>query len=129
MFTEEQIQHAHSKVQSGADFPNYIKDLKTLGVAAYETWVKDGHTEYAGDGAYLIASKPKYTEKKIAGTSNKEIFQQHLTDHQQGKTNYPMFCDHCAETGVEKWVVDLAKMTCTYYNKAGIEILVETIPG
>ena len=32
MFTAEQIITAHSKVKSGADFPNYIKDIKALGV-------------------------------------------------------------------------------------------------
>lgn len=32
MFTIEQIKEAHSKVKSGADFPNYIQDLIILGV-------------------------------------------------------------------------------------------------
>lgn len=36
MFTTEQIHAAHSKVKSGADFPNYIRDLKQLGVVYYE---------------------------------------------------------------------------------------------
>ncbi len=29
MFTVEQIKAAHSKVKSGADFPSYIKEIKT----------------------------------------------------------------------------------------------------
>ena len=45
MFTVEQIKAAHSKVKSGADFPKYIRDIKLLGVTAYETWVVDSHTE------------------------------------------------------------------------------------
>jgi hypothetical protein len=32
MFTLEQIKQAHDKVQTGADFPNYIQDLINLGV-------------------------------------------------------------------------------------------------
>ena len=48
MFTIEQIKTAHAKVKSGADFPAYIREIKQLGVAAYETWVTDGHTEYKG---------------------------------------------------------------------------------
>ena len=32
MFTVEQIKAAHSKVKSGADFPSYIKEIKSLGV-------------------------------------------------------------------------------------------------
>lgn len=31
MFTVEQIETAHAKVKSGADFPNYIKEIKELG--------------------------------------------------------------------------------------------------
>jgi len=34
----------------------------------------------------------------------------------------------CATFGIEKWQVSIEKMTCTYYDKAGNEILVELIP-
>jgi hypothetical protein len=30
MFTLQQIKDAHSKVETGADFPKYIKDLNDL---------------------------------------------------------------------------------------------------
>ena len=33
------------------------------------------------------------------------------------------------KSGIEKWVVCLQKMTCTYYDKAGNEILTEQIPS
>ena len=48
MFTIKQIEEAHSKVKSGAEFPNYIQDIKEIGVVAFETWVKDSHTTYFG---------------------------------------------------------------------------------
>jgi len=38
MFTVEQIESAHGKVKSGADFPNYIQEIKKLGVVSFETW-------------------------------------------------------------------------------------------
>ena len=31
MFTLEQIELAHSKVKSGAEFPRYIQEIKELG--------------------------------------------------------------------------------------------------
>ena len=31
MFTIEQIETAHSKMKSGAEFPSYINDIKQLG--------------------------------------------------------------------------------------------------
>ena len=39
-----------------------------------------------------------------------------------------IFCRDCAKSGVEKWIVDMADMTCTYYDKEGDPFLKETIP-
>jgi len=128
MFTVEQIEKAHEKVKSGADFPKYIQEIKQMGVTAYETWVNDSHTEYFGKNDYQTKSLPKYENLTIADSSNSEKFRLYLKIHQQGETNYFTFCKHCAETGIEKWVVSLTEMTCTYYDKAGNEILVEKIP-
>jgi len=128
MFTVEQIENAHSKVQSGADFPNYIQEIKKLGVKAFETWVKDSHTEYFGENNFTTNSEPKYGNLVIADQSDKEKFSNYLKNHQKGKTDYMTFCRDCAETGIEKWFVDLDKFTCTYYDKTGNLILTEEIP-
>jgi len=48
--------------------------------------------------------------------------------HQQGKTDYATFCQDAADAGVEKWTVDMREMTCTYYDKAGNNLVTETIP-
>jgi len=129
MFTVEQIKAAHSKVKSGADFPKYIRDIKLLGVTAFETWVVDSHTEYFGKNHYQTKSDPMYENLVIAANSDKEKFSHCLKIHQQGKTGYLTFCEDCAATGIEKWFVCLEAMTCIYYDKAGNEILVEQIPG
>lgn len=128
MFTIEQVKAAHSKVKSGADFPAYIQDLKKLGVVHYETLVSDGRTKYYGVNNYETSSAAKYDTLNIAEKVKAEQFRADLKAHQLGKTNFPDFCRICAETGIEKWVVRTDKMTCTYYNKAGNEILVEEIP-
>ena len=129
MFTIEQIQTAHSQVKSGADFPAYIHALKQLGVVAYDTWVTDGHTDYFGTNNFQTQSPVKYAALTIADTSHKEAFIRLLKLHQQGGSDYPTFCQHCAENGINKWVVRIDAMTCTYYNKKGEAILVEQIPG
>ena len=128
MFTTEQIKAAHSKVKSGADFPAYIRDIKQLGVTSYETYVTDGHTDFYGADHYKTSSVAKYDALKIADVCNIEQFKADLKAHQQGQTDYPTFCDDCAKSGIEKWVVCMDQMTCTYYDKAGNEILVEAIP-
>lgn len=129
MFTIEQIELAHEKVKSGADFPKYIQEIKKNGVLAFETWVIDSHTVYFGENGFKTESAPKYKELIIAEISNKDQFVKYLKIHQKGETNYFEFCNHCALTGIEKWIVNLEKMTCIYYDKSGIEILIENVPN
>ena len=128
MFTVQEIEKAHEKVKSGADFPKYIQEIKQIGVTSFETWVTDSHTEYFGENNYQTKSLPQYENLTIADSSNREKFCRYLKIHQQGETDYFTFCRHCAETGIEKWFVCLDEMTCTYYDKAKNKILVEPIP-
>jgi len=127
MFTVQEIEKAHEKVKSGADFPKYIQEIKQIGVTSFETWVTDSHTEYFGENNYQTKSLPQYENLTIADSSNREKFCRYLKIHQQGETDYFTFCRHCAETGIEKWFVCLDEMTCTYYDKAKNKILVEPI--
>ena len=129
MFTIEQIKAAHSKVKSGSDYPHYVQDLIKLGVTGYETYVADGNTFYEGTNGYKITSGTKYGTLKISDESNKDQLIVYLKTHQQGKSDYHTFCIQCAESGIEKWVVDFLKMTCSYCDRTGAEILVEKIPG
>ncbi len=129
MFHLEEIKEAHSKVKTGSDFPKYIQDLIKLGVTKYETFVEDGHTIFIGNNNYQIQSPPKYPTLKVVNISNAEMFKYYLKLHQQGQTDYPTFCNHSAETGVEKWTVDMNLMTCTYYDKLSNRMLEEKIPS
>lgn len=128
MFTVDQIKAAHSKVKSGADFPNYVQDLIKLGVIYYDTYVSDGHTDYFGKDNYSTSSTARYESLTIAEQSNIEQFKADLKAHQQGNSDYLTFCNECAKWGVEKWVVCMEEMTCTYYDKSGNKMLVEEIP-
>ena len=128
MFTVEQIELAHLNVKTGAEFPKYIQEIKEIGVIAFETWVVDSHTKYFGKNNFTTESKSKYDALSIVTISDKDKFIHYLKIHQKGETDYYTFCKHCAETGIEKWIVDLDKMTCIYYDKLGNEILVERVP-
>lgn len=57
MFTLAQIESAHAKTSSGSDFPQYIRDIKKLGVLRFQTFVTDCHTVYSGSDGYEIQSK------------------------------------------------------------------------
>lgn len=129
MFTIDQIKAAHAKVKSGAGFPAYIQEIIKLGVTGYETYVTDGHVVYYGAGGYRAQSDAKYTILNIADENDVAAFKNDLKEHQQGQSDYMAFCRQCAEAGVEKWAVDMAAMTCIYYDKAGSEMLVEIVPA
>lgn len=129
MFTVEQIKAAHSNVKTGADYPAFVRDIKALGVTSYETYVSDGHTNYVGANGYTTSSTARYAALAIAQQVNAEQFKVDIEAHQQGKTDFPTFCNQCAALGIEKWVADLEKMTCTYFDREGNKILEEKVPG
>lgn len=129
MFTLEQIRTAHSKVKSGADFPAYIQDLKNFGIHHYETYVTDGRTTYFGANNYRISSPTQYETLQVKDGLDRTQFGADLKAHQEGKTDYHTFCADAARSGIEKWTVILDEMTCTYFDRAGKQVLVELIPG
>ncbi|WP_164108408.1 MULTISPECIES: DUF1398 domain-containing protein [Sphingobacterium] len=127
MFTVEQIEAAHSKVKSGAEFPVYVKEIKTIGVTHYEAYVSDGHINYYGADNYMAQVPAAYEALSIADTANSEEFKNVLVAHQKGKTDFITFIKMCADCGIEKWTICMDKMTCTYYGKTGSKILIEQI--
>jgi uncharacterized protein YbcV (DUF1398 family) len=128
MFTLNQIQEAHSRVKSGADFPKYIQALAALGVDRYTAFVEEGRVQYVDSEGTAIVSKAKYSLIEIATETQSEQFGADLLAHQQGKTDYATFCNDCAKSGIYKWVVSIQDMTCTYYDKDDNEVLQEAIP-
>lgn len=127
MFTIEQIKAAHSKVKSGADFPNYIQDLIQLGVKKYDTIVHDGCMVYYDTSGFSATTEKKSAVITIAPTANKERFIEFLVMHQDGQTDYPTFCNHAGQCGIARWSVDIIAMTCTYFDSANTTILIEKI--
>lgn len=127
-FTIEDIKTEHQKVKSGADFPQYIKAIKNIGVSHYTTYVGDGNTEYFDNNNESVITESKYDKLTIAEKVNTDNFRARLKLHQQGGTDYMTFCKDCAENGIEGWVMNLAAMTCTYFDKSRKEVLMEKIP-
>lgn len=128
MFTLQAIKDAHSKVKSGADFPKYIQELIVLGIQKYDAFVVDGHIVYSGKEDFELSSPPAYKKLVVANISDKERFKHYLKNHQRGQTDYTTFCNDAAETGVEKWTVDMQNMTCIYYDKSNTLMVEEQIP-
>ena len=129
MFTLQEIKDAHAKVRSGADFPRYIQDLIQLGVKKYESYVSDGKVVYFAADNSSIESPSGYSTLNISSTGDTEKLKHALQIHQQGQTDYPTFCQQSAEAGVQKWLVDMDRMSCTYFDLSGNSMVVETIPS
>ena len=110
-------------MKSGADFPAYIKEIKNLGVTHYEAYVEDDHIDYHGEHIYTAKSSAKYDPIVVADIINREKFIAGLKAHQLSKTDFLSFIQMCATIDVEKWKICMEKMTCTYYDKEGKEVI------
>ncbi|NHN26116.1 DUF1398 family protein [Flavobacterium jejuense] len=128
MFTIEQIHQAFGKVKSGADFPQFIQDLKVVGVTQYDNFVSDGRTKYYGINDFSLDGESKYPKMDVNNKSSSDKLKQAITIHQQGQTDYPTFCQQAADAGVEKWTTHMIEMTVTYLDKERNKLAVEPIP-
>jgi uncharacterized protein YbcV (DUF1398 family) len=128
MVTIEQIQDAHRKVKSGADFLKYVQELKLLGVSHYDCFVANGQTKYYNSNGFEVDGRAKYPALKVNDVSSADKLKLAITIHQQGKTDYPTFCIQAAEAGVEKWTTDVIGMNVIYLDKKGERLVVEPIP-
>jgi len=127
MFTIEQINDLHARLGSARTLPEYVRALNALGVERYDSYLADGHSEYFGEGGHRVVSAPVHEVLSVAETGQRETFLQHLRRHERRQTTYVEMSRGLAESGIEKWTVDTARMTMTFYDKAGREMLVEQI--
>jgi uncharacterized protein YbcV (DUF1398 family) len=127
MFTIEQIDDIHARLGSAKTFPEHVRALKAIGVERSDSYLADGHSEYFAQGGQRVVSPPVHPMLAIVETSQRETFLQHLGRHERRETTYLEMSRGLAESGIEKWTVDTDRMTMTFYDKAGTEMLVEQI--
>jgi uncharacterized protein YbcV (DUF1398 family) len=128
MFSIEEIHQAEEKVKSGADFPKFVKEIKSLGVVRNDVFVINGLSTYYGNDDHTVQSGPSYEDLLIETETSLADFQEALKAHQSGLSDYQTFCRQAASAGIEKWVTDLKEMTVTYYDTEGNEVIKENIP-
>jgi uncharacterized protein YbcV (DUF1398 family) len=127
MFTIEHINDLHARLGSARTLPEYVRALKVLGVERYDSYLAEGHSEYFGQGGHRIVSPLVHEVLPVAETGQRETFLQHLRRHEQRQTTYLEMSRGLAQSGIGKWTVDTSRMTMTFYDKAGREMLVEPI--
>jgi len=127
MFTIEQINDLHTRFGKAETLAEYVRALNAIGVEKYDSYLTDGHSEYFGKHGHKVNSPPTHEKLSIAEQSNREKFLNYLKLHEQGQTTYIEMSKGLAESGIEKWTVDTSKMTIIFYDKAGHDMLVESI--
>src|ERR1700730_1189754 len=127
MLSIEQIDDLHARLGSAKTLPEYVLALKALGIERYDSYLADGHSEYFGEGGHSVASPPVHEVLAVAETGQRETFLQHLRRHERRQTTYLEMSRGLAQSGIEKWTVDTGRMTMTFYDRAGREMLVEQI--
>ncbi|PBQ32973.1 phage envelope protein [Sphingobacteriaceae bacterium] len=126
MFTQDQITKIHERFGKKDSLVAYLKALKEIGVEKEESFVADGHSEYHGQN-HKVASPALHEKLPISKEVNHEEFLKHLSLHNEGKTSYLAMSNGLAGSGIEKWSFDTTKMTLTYYDLDGNELLVEDL--
>ncbi len=126
-FTLEAIQEAHKKY-TGVDFPKLIRKFKLMGMATNTFNLKSGLVVYAGKSGEQIEVQGKAVDVGIGVISSREAAQDVLKRHQAGETDFTTFCREIARAGVYKWISDMDKMTCSYYDLQENVVIVEAIP-
>jgi hypothetical protein len=111
-----------NRLGSARTFTEYVRALKALGVD-----LADGHSEYFGQGGHRVVSPPVHEVLPLAESGQRETFLQHRRQHEQRLTTHLEMSRGLARSRIEKWAVDTDRMTMTFYDKAGREMLVEQI--
>ncbi|MBK7245152.1 MAG: DUF1398 family protein [Saprospiraceae bacterium] len=106
-----------------------MKGIKSLGVTHYEAYVTDGHIDYHGTNDYTTKVPAKYEPLFIADLQREfeNLLQGIKSSSNKGKTDFNLHQNVC-HLALKNGAICMDQMTCTYYDKAGNAILVETIP-
>lgn len=125
-FTLEAIQDLQKRY-TGPDFPKLIREFKILGMVTNVYDLKTGLITYESKLGEKIEVKGN-VERKVNDISSKESALVALKRNQVGETDFLTFCSEIAEAGIYKWVSDLEKMTCSYYDLKEQILIEEKIP-
>jgi uncharacterized protein YbcV (DUF1398 family) len=127
VFTLEQVEEVHERLGSAGTLPEYVRALAALGIDSYDSFVCDGHSEYAGSGDRRVTSGAAHASLAVAAESDHDGLVRHLERHEHGETSYLEMSKGLADSGIERWSVDTHAMTMTFYDSSGHALLVEQI--
>ncbi len=126
-FSLTTIKHAQ-QLYTGVEFPILVAAFAELGITQVTINIHTGETTYQHrDGMHLQTPSLKATTP-VASTASQVGLTTSLQIHQQGKSDFPTFCEEIAAAGIAYWIIDVSALTCDYYSLIDALILSETIP-
>ncbi|HTD02261.1 DUF1398 family protein [Undibacterium sp.] len=126
-FTLREIENAHAGVTSEI-VGQYLKDLYSLGVVSYTTYISDGHSEYFDENGDKLASEAIHDSYEISHEANDVAARRAIELHGCKVTDYLSFSKQLAEAGVCKWAMNPIAMTCTFYSMSSDQMSIDNIP-
>jgi uncharacterized protein YbcV (DUF1398 family) len=127
LFTIEQINDLHDRLGNMETLPDYLRALSAIGVARFDSYIRDGHSEFFSSDGQRVVSEAAHELLTIADVTDREKVVEHLARHQRGETGYVEMSKGLAESGVEKWTMDTNDLTVTYLDSQGNTLLVEPL--
>ncbi|MGA8246567.1 MAG: DUF1398 family protein [Nocardioides sp.] len=123
----DDIDDLHARFGRAETLADYARGLAALGVARFESFLFDGHSEFFGADERRVVSSPHHEPMTVADAADGDAFLEHLERHRNKKTSYAEMSAGLAASGVEKWVVDTSALTMTYCDMSGEPLLVESV--
>ena len=127
VFTLAQIDDLHVRLGRADSLADYMHGLAAIGVARFDSFVTDGHSEFFNADGQRITSPAHHEMLAVAEVSDRDTCLEHLRRHSDGETSYVEMSEGLAEAGVERWVADTTALTMTYRDRAGVALLVEEV--
>ncbi|PWJ54534.1 uncharacterized protein YbcV (DUF1398 family) [Dyadobacter jejuensis] len=111
--TESLIESAEIKAK-GLPFPEFVKELKALGIDNYEVRVDSGDTTYTSKNGDKLVVPGRTAVFEPTETFKVEAVRQAIQRNQQGLTSYSDFLQEIGQAGIHTYLADLVSMRVIY---------------
>lgn len=126
-FSIASIREAH-KLYTGPDFPKLINVFKSMGMVTNIFNLETGVVTYMNRVGDRLEDVGIQVDFCIGESATYESALLALQRNQKGESDFYTFCNEIAKAGIYKWLINLEKMTCGYYDKSESLIILENIP-
>lgn len=127
VFTIADVDEVHDRLGAADTLPEYLRELNAIGVAKADSFPSDGHSEYIGEDGYKVVGSATHETLAVAEVASPDQLRHHLQRHNRGETSYVEMSKGLAASGIAKWTFDTKRMTISYWDSAGDDVLVEDI--